>query len=239
LLLTVNGGDIVAVKSGFSSGYLGEGPRTFSYVLQVLDFHGVEIEEYAVSSEMIERVDTSSLTKADLEVIDTAKPVPPRLWDDYILECSIERTKNGGMWQDFPLIIPFAIVDGRIADLAMSFWEEPDDRLLKGYRRLEDIVRDRTGMDEHGAKLFSQAFNPNGGRLTWRGVGSSECAGRMQLFTGAYTAYRNRRAHRESLGTAENALTEFLLLNHLYRLEKESMEVVKVELQGGGYDESF
>jgi hypothetical protein len=29
LLLTVNG-DLVAVKSGFASGYLGEGPRTFS-----------------------------------------------------------------------------------------------------------------------------------------------------------------------------------------------------------------
>jgi hypothetical protein len=39
LLLTVHVGDIVAVKSGFASGYLGEGPRTFSYVLEVLEAH--------------------------------------------------------------------------------------------------------------------------------------------------------------------------------------------------------
>ncbi len=36
LLLTVNCGDLVAVKSGLGSGYRGEGPRTFSYVLEVL-----------------------------------------------------------------------------------------------------------------------------------------------------------------------------------------------------------
>ena len=37
LLLTVESGDVIAVKSGFSSGYRGEGPRTFSEVLQILE----------------------------------------------------------------------------------------------------------------------------------------------------------------------------------------------------------
>ncbi len=46
----------------------------------------------------------------------------------------------------------------------------------------------------------------------------------MELFTGAYLAYRNRRAHRESNDSAESLLAEFLLLNHLYRLEKESID---------------
>jgi hypothetical protein len=86
LLLSVNCGDIVAVKSGFTSGYLGEGPRTFSYVLEVLQAQGVNIEEYTVSPEMIERLDMSSLTSADLKTIDTAKPVRGSRWRDYLLE---------------------------------------------------------------------------------------------------------------------------------------------------------
>jgi hypothetical protein len=47
LLLTINLGDVVAVKSGFASGYGGEGPRRFSYVLQVLESHGADIDEVA------------------------------------------------------------------------------------------------------------------------------------------------------------------------------------------------
>jgi len=237
LLLTVNGGDIIAVKSGFSSGYLGEGPRTFSYVLQVLYAYDVEIEEYTVSKEVIERIDTSSMTKADLEAIDAAEPVQPsnwynyvlnvhpRRWYDYILDGHLGTNRSGKLWENFPFVIPFAIIDSRITDLAISFWEGPDDRLMTGYRRLEDIVRGRTAIEEHGARLFGQAFHPNDGKLTWKDVDGGERAGRMQLFTGAYTAYRNRRAHREPKGSAAKALMEFLLLNHLFLLEKESTEV--------------
>jgi hypothetical protein len=225
LLLTVNVGDIVAVKSGFSSGYLGEGPRTFSYVLQVLDAYGVEIDEYIVSAEVIERLDMSSLTQADLEAIEAARPVRPRRWGDYILEPYDERKRTGILWENFPPVIPFAVIDGRITDLAISFWEGPDDRLMTGYRRLEDILRERTGIDEHGTKLIAQAFGPNGGKLTWKDAGEGEHAGRMQVFVGAYMAYRNRRAHREPKDRAEKLLTEFLLLNHLYLLEGESTEV--------------
>jgi uncharacterized protein Ymh len=225
LLLTVNVGDVVAVKSGFASGYFGEGPRTFSYVLQVLDAYGVEIEEYIVPAEVIHRVDTSSLTKTDLQAVDEAKPVLPSRWDYYILERHLEANRNGILWRNFPLVIPFAIIDSRITDLAISFWEGPDDRLLTGYRRLEDIVRERARIDEHGAKLFAQAFSPSSGKLTWKNAGDAERAGRMELFTGAYKAYRNRRAHREPKDRGENLLIEFLLLNHLYLLEKESTEV--------------
>jgi Protein of unknown function (Hypoth_ymh) len=225
LLLTVNVGDVVAVKSGFSSGYLGEGPRTFSYVLQVLDAYGVEIDEYVVPEEVIERLDKSFLTRADLEAIDAGKPVRPRRWGDYILEPYQERNRIGMLWENFPLVIPLAITDGRITDLAISFWDGPDDRLLTGYRRLEDILRERTGIDEHVTRLIAQAFGPNGSKLTWKDAGDGERAGRVQLFIGAYMAYRNRRAHRESKDRAEKVLMEFLLLNHLFQLEKESTEV--------------
>ena len=221
LLLTINAGDTVAVKSGFASGYLGEGPRAFSYVLQVLQAFGVEIEEHLVSEELILRLDQSALTQADLDQIEAARPVWPRRWCDYILDHQRDITERLG--EHFPLAIPFAIIDHRIIDLAISFWQEPDDRLMKGYRRLEDLVRKRTGIDEHGAKLFSQAFAPSVGLFTWAEMSESERAGRMNLFAGTYTAYRNRRAHCESKDHGDKLLMEFLLLNHLYGLEREAI----------------
>lgn len=225
LLLTVGVGDIVAVKSGFSSGYYGEGPRTFSHALQVLDVFGVEIEEYVVSAEVIERVDKSSLTRADLRAVDTARPVRPRRWDEYILEHSFEPLERDILRHLFRPVIPFGIIDNRIADLAISFWQSPDERLLTGYRRLEDIVRLRTGIDEHGAKLFSSAFDPKAGKLIWTDASMAERVGKMNLFTGAYMAYRNPRAHRELKDRSGSLLSELLLLDNLYILENQSKKV--------------
>lgn len=222
LLLTYGVGDLIAIKSGFSSGYGGEGPRRFSYALQFLRAHGSEIDEYEVGDAVIERLDKSALTTSDLENIDAAKPIRPSRWYDYMLEKHYERARDGSLWQEFPPVIPFTIIDSRIIDLALSFWENADDKLLKGYRRLEDAVRERTGLEEHGRKLFSKAFSGPDAHLLWKGLDDGQNTGRANLFAAAYMAHRNPRAHKELKSDAGEQLTEFLLLNHLYRLETES-----------------
>jgi hypothetical protein len=225
LLITVNEGDLVAIKSGFTSGYIGEGPRTFSYVLQLLVAHGAEIEEYTVAPDFIERLDNCLLTITDIANLDAARRVRPARWyENYVFTEHSENNRNGTLWQEFPPLVPFAVIDSRIVDLATSFWDDPDKKLLTGYRRLEDIVRKRTNIDEHGAKLFSQAFNGSTAKLGWEDLDAGEQAGRVSLFTGTFMAYRNPRAHREIKDRANDQLAEFLLLNHLYRLEKISNE---------------
>ncbi len=224
LLLTINEGEIVAVKAGFSSGYLGEGPSGLSFIIQLLQFHNVEIEEYDVDEEIINRLELPSLTSDDLGKIDAAKPVWPRRWYDYILDRDEERAERGTLWRNFPPVIPFAIIDNRITDLALNFFQNADDNLLTGYRRLEDTIRKRTGIDEHGVKLFSEAFLGDKAKLGWKGLNDAERNGRANLFTGTYLAYRNPRAHRELEHDSYSQLMEFLLLNHLFDLEKEAIE---------------
>lgn len=229
LLLTVNVGDLVGVKSGFASGYGGKGPRTFSYVFQVLESHGAAIDELEVASELLEKLDNSALTSNDLDALCDSRPLHPNRWCDYVYENDWEKAKAGTLWEDgFPCVVPLAIIDSRMMDLALSFWGGPDDKLLVGYRRLEDIVRERTRIDRHGAKLFTQAFNPAGGQLTWNDGDEGERVGKMNLFVGTYTAHRNRRAHKEFQDNREDLLAEFLLLNHLYRLERRSV-IAKLE----------
>ncbi len=218
LLLTKENGDVVAIKSGFASGYGGEGPTRFSISLQLLKEHGSEIDECEVDEGVIERLDKSALTTAEFKEIMATRAIRPSRWPDYLLEKHYGRT----IWEEFPPVIPFAIIDDRIMDLALSFWDEPDDKLLKGYRRLEDIVRALTGLTEHGAKLFSKAFGTAKPCLTWEKTDEGEKQGRINLFAGAYMAHRNPRAHQELAGSRSEQLAEFLLLNHLYRLEAES-----------------
>jgi hypothetical protein len=225
LLLWTDIGDCIAIKSGFASGYGGEGPRGFSCVLQLLSSHGVEIDECEVHEVVLGRIDDSALTTADLKKIESAKPVRPSRWHDYILEEDDDRARQGLLWGEFRPVIPYAILDHRIVDLALSFWDNPDGALLRGYRRLEDAVRKRTGLEEHGGKLFAKAFGGEKPCLCWSDVDDGQRAGRVNLFAGAYLAHRNPRAHQELDSDIHVQLTEFLLLNHLYKLESESFGI--------------
>lgn len=222
-LLTINYDELVAVKSGFSSGYVGEGPAALSTALQLLFRHGVNLEEYVVPLSIIERIDQACLTTADLNYIESLEPVRPWRWADYFTDRDHDEWGNHPRLQnEYPEIMPYAIIDTRLMQLALSFYSQPDNSILTGYRMLEDLIRERTGLDEHGTKLFSKAFQGEDSILYWKNIDPGEQAGRAALFTGTYMAFRNRRAHREPLDHTNKALSEFLQLNQLYLLESEA-----------------
>lgn len=226
LLITLDYGDLIAIKSGFASGYPGEGPRGFSYALALLHTHKFEIDEYEVKNSILNRLDNSALTKVDIEKIKSTDPVRPQRFWDYIYEDDFHALEDENFWKNFRPVVPFAIIDSRIIDLAISFWENPDYNLIKGYTRLEDIFRKRTGLkDGYGSNLFSESFVGSTRKLMWRDVNENEQRARAHLFSNAYSAYRNPRAHRELKSHRHEYLSEFLLLNHLYRLEKEAIDV--------------
>lgn len=224
ILLTVGVGDLVAVRSGFTSGYGGTGPHAFSYVLQLLDFHGADLEEYDVAGDVLDRIDNARLTIGDIATLDRMRPVRPSRWPGYVAGEHWQQANDGTLWRAFLPVIPLAIVDARLGDLAKSFWESPDERLLTGYRRLEDIVRKRTGLTDAGSRLFSKAFAGATSRLFWKALEEGEQNGRANLFIGVYMAHRNPRAHRETLHAGKAQLAEFLLLNHLFVLEAQAQK---------------
>ena len=229
-LLNVNCDELVAIKSGFSSGYSGEGPKGLSVVLELFIRHGIEVDEYVVSESLIDRLDQSALKDAYLDLIESSRPVRPRALYDYILRD--EDIFSGGspeLWYEFPPVMPYAIMDSRLIDLALKFEEHPDSAILSGFRRLEDIVRNRTGLEEHGSKLFSKAFQGDNSKLQWDGINSGEHQGRVLLFTGIYMAFRNKRAHQEPVHCEQKLLNEFLLLNQLFLLEKTAVMRKTVE----------
>lgn len=223
LLLVLEGEEYVGVKSGFSSGYSGEGPRTLANVLRVLHACGAEIEEYKVSKTLLERIDASALSDSNLDFINSCDAVRPRRWQDYVYDAGYQLYTDHSVWKLFRLAMPWAILDARLCDLALEFFDDPDRSILNAFRRLEDILRKRINSDASGTRLFSAAFNGEDSLLTWTDIELGEQKGRGQLFTGAYMAYRNPRAHKESLQVGRAALAEFLLINQLYLLEQEAI----------------
>tara|TARA_R100001460_G_scaffold78348_1_gene119379 strand:- start:86 stop:1012 length:927 start_codon:yes stop_codon:yes gene_type:complete len=243
-LLTIEYGVLVAIKSGFGSGYSGEGSRGLAKALLLLQRHCDEIEEYAVTEELFERLEQSCLLSSDLEWLERSHPVRPAHYYDYIfdqywddeeltLNDLISRrdsdssehiprnsVENRVLNRLFPAAIPFGILDNRIVDLALKFKHDPDAAIMTAYKRLEGIIRRRIGgSDKVGTKLISQAFLSGNNSLHWKGEHETEQRGRLQLFSGAMMAFRNRRAHNEVKLEVEEELREFLLVNELFLLE--------------------
>ena len=224
-LIDTNHNDLIAIKSGFSSGYLGEGCSGLSKALQLLSRHGIDIDEYNVTSDFIDRLDHSCLLDDDLNYIQSTQPVRPNRWYDYILDYNgLSLYDNNDLSGVLPTVIPFQIIDSRILDLALNFQKDPDAAIYSAYRRLEDIVRERAELKhESGSKLFSKAFCGNNSILYWGDIDGGEHSGKGNLFTSVFNANRNRRAHREIESSPSELLREFLLINELYLTEQQAL----------------
>lgn len=222
-------GGPIAVKDGFTSGYRGAGPSALARALCILDTLKIELDEVEAPLELIKRLSVSALTCDDLEFLGTAEPVRPSRWFDYVYNIFGSIDQSAAVWAGFEPSIPFAALDQRLMTLGLRLRHEPDNVLLTGFRILEDRVRERTGLSDHGSKLFSRAFQGEESKLFWRRAGDEpidpgEQTGRAQLFTGAYQAFRNPRAHRTPDDDLVSALVEFMVLNQLFRFEAEAVE---------------
>lgn len=219
MYLSADGGTYV-VKSGFTSGYNGTGPSGFSGTLALLGSIGATVDEVEVGPMVLQRCDACTLTSKDIVRIREARCVLPSRIHDYIRWLDYDPERRSLLWSKvFRPQVPLTIIDSRLTDIAQSFWDNPDNNLNLGYRRLEDIFRKRLKSNEVGRALFASAFLSKPVRLTWKACKDSEHEGRAFLFIGMTQAHRNPRAHQEKRDNDEEMLSEFLLLNHLYRLE--------------------
>jgi len=225
LLLRISEVWEVAIRSGFTSGYSGEGPRGLAHVLRLLGLHRIDIGEVVVPADLLHRLDLCVLTEGDLAWLVRQRPKHGPAIYDYIHPFDRNEFGREALWRGRPPVIPFPAIDERLLDLAIGFWGDPDAALMKAFRRLEEIVRDRlaaAGMEvdgKTGAKLFATAFHGDDAPLTWPGVPDSEKVGRANLFAATFAMFRNARAHREDIDDPDRAVLELLAVNQLYRLE--------------------
>ncbi|AVI33333.1 TIGR02391 family protein [Acinetobacter baumannii] len=210
------------IRSGFTSGYPGEGPKGLAKALTILNKHQIETEEIVVTLKLMSKLNNSSLSDNDIDFIFKEKIIRPIRLQDYVYPFEHAITKTSNLKRYYPLELPYSIIDDRIFDLALLFKQDPDSALTKAYKRLEDIIRLRTGVNEHSTKLFAQVFQGENALLTWDVPDTAEIKGRINLFTGSYMAFRNARAHREKDENLVHQYREFLLINELYLLESEA-----------------
>lgn len=219
--------DFIVVRGGFASGYPGEGPSGFAYALSLFEAFKADVQEFEVSNKFFNRLNQSLLTSSDLSNLGSQRPVRPSRISDYTHP--FDKLDKGIDWNGFPLSMPYRVIDSRIMNLATDFWTDPSERILTGYKRFEDTLREKCQSVEHGRKLFARAFRDNDSILYWKELQHNEQATRANFIIESYSCFRNPRAHREINTGPENLLSEFLVLNQLFRFEKEATRRPSVE----------
>lgn len=121
--------------------------------------------------------------------------------------------------------MPYGLLDPRLIKFAMIFWQDPDAALQKAHRAFEEIVRRRTSLKSHGAKLFAEAFNVNKEVLGWPELDKGEQEGRASYIISVCKAFRNPRAHRNLGDDVRVALRELLSLNEAYKFEQDAVNI--------------
>lgn len=221
LLLTLRYDIQVIIKGGFASGYNGEAPKGYAFVLNLLRNYTDNINEYIISKSIFERISNSSLTVKDLEYISSIQLVRPNRWYD---SAYLYKNRECSTFSEFPLTILMALLDARLIELALDFNINPDNAIMSAYRKLESIVRERTGLNnESSVKLFAKAFQVDDSALYWENLDSGESTGRASLFKSVFMAYRNNRAHQEPRHNLSDDIREFMLINQLFVLESEAV----------------
>lgn len=207
-----------AIRSGFTSGYVGTGPRGLNTALRALIDLEVDLHEKHCGN-TLSRIDSGKLRKQDISgLYSNYMPVPD------LLPYKLPDSEQRDIWNVMPGI-PFALLDSRLHDLARDFFDNPDAKLHAGYCRLEGILRERTGLAAFGKNLFERAFSKDPPLLAWEDCDPGEVRGRANLFISVFQSYRNPRAHNETESSARSAVRELVLLSHLYMLEAEAKTV--------------
>lgn len=121
-----------------------------------------------------------------------------------------------------------ALLHDKIAGRSWKAFErgEYDSAILQAMKAVEIEVRSVSGLgDRDGVNLISSAFapqkdnKPDCGPLTDKEVNTAEQIGRLQLFAGTYSSYRNPAAHRDfSIDSPEEAIEILMIASHLLRI---------------------
>ncbi|WP_228153080.1 hypothetical protein [Acinetobacter indicus] len=175
----------------------------------------------------MKKLNQASLSNRELISIQKNKYIRPIRIYDYIYD--IYKTTDYQVKNEryYPGILPFHLIDSRIFDLALKFNDDPNYSILTAYTRLEDIVKVKINDQSlFSNNLLKTAFISDKQRqaiYSWN-TGNEKISNALGcLFTNIFTAYRNERAHSEVDKPYPKQLREFLLINELYLLERESI----------------
>lgn len=195
---------LTVVRSGFTSGYSGEGPRAFSMALCMIWDKGVPMDQLYVPEDLFDAINKQHATEEMLDGLRVqGEPMEP--WTGhYVREQDKQMVGERTFWPRWHTPRPvFDFLDAELAERCHSLY--PDNvgsAVREAYILVEERLRALIGRSSAGEEtlsgqnLLNEALHPERGILTDRSLPRSERDGLFLMFKGAHMYVRNPRAHR-------------------------------------------
>ena len=212
---------LTVVHSGFSSGYPGDGLRSFSKALSMIKDRVIPTNDIILGEDEFYAIENRRLTPELIEVLRAADDRPTS-WID-IAPIHWEQMENHTFWAagHVPRMI-FDHVDPEISRQCRSLYpQDPNAAVARAFvvveERLRAIVGKSTGNvpDLTGDALITKVLHVDNGVLSDSSLTRSEREGMLLLFKGAYQFVRNPRAHRVVNDDDEQLTIDFMHLADL------------------------
>lgn len=220
------------VRSGFTSGYGGEGPSATSRGLLLLLSVDAEIASRVVSGSLFDRIQRGDVAYDDLEGV-RLRGEPGLSWSTYVQGADWDVYNAGRTWADWTSAhLPLPLVTPGLQELVTDFRGHPEDAVVRAFRRVESRLRERLHAVTNlppglsGAKLINHAYSADKGILRWPDAepGDSIHNGRRDLLVGSFAIHRNPRVHHEDHKLPyEQDIVAFLLAGEILQLIERSV----------------
>lgn len=210
------------VLPGYASGYSGSGPNHLSQVLSILRRYGFIFPEINLDSHQFRRLVSGSLTDEDIGYIYDH---PKRYCGDvneYIYPEHLNDAEKWSLLEKYDSRLPLPILHPELQKYAIAVFDNPEATLREIYTKLEQRIKKLADIESFETKYIEIAIGPKKGKLK---LSLTDDYGQQDgfkfLIKGLTQLHRNQLMHNpESLfhHKQHNIISEFLLLNHVYRL---------------------
>lgn len=196
--------ELAVVHSGFTSGYGGEGPRTFSEALCMLSDRKIPTNEVYVENAVFEAIEHRRLTTRFIQILRSADAASVDEPWHAIWERHQDQVEAQTFWLMRHQPKPnFDFLDPELAQRCRTLYPaNAQAAIQQAYLVVEERLRSLTSAPDDnedvptGDRLIVKALHHETGELTDRSLPRSEREGLFLMFKGAYMYVRNSRSHR-------------------------------------------
>jgi len=215
-LLELDQERLVFVRSGFTSGYNGEGPLGLGQALALLETVGAEIKHHRISPKLLKRGNLGQWSDKDVQTIRSLEVNHALTWLEW-MHAVKAMPRSSALLAAFPPVIPYALLVPELMDTALELSQRGGDALRDAFVRLEQHIKALCGdPKDFGVRLMEKAFLGKDPLLCWDGDAAKEQEGRGGLFVSTFKVYRNPRAHEIVTSDLREEIQELMVLNQLW-----------------------
>lgn len=209
------------VSPGYASGYGGGGPAEFSRILTILNQIFEDMFELKLDKQAFNRLEMHTLLESDIDGMLKPSPIigSKICLQYYIYRHDFEQSHDFQILDNYNVRLPLTILHNDLKRISFDLLANPISTLREVCAIVEHSLKELSGLETSGTKLFDQALSPRKGKLQLRNLTDfGEQAGLHYLAKGFYQLHRNPIMHKSSKSLTrpiKKSISELLVANHL------------------------